>query len=287
MKSLISILFVFALLFVSCNISNSESAPSISKMDANLESQQSPAATQERADVSTGNAALPTIQSRKLIWTANLTFQVKDVQKSSAHLRSICEKHNGFIADMNMTSTNYRKGNSLTIRVPNDQFQSLLESIKGESIFLDEASVNSNDVTEEYIDIETRLKTKREVRDRYIDILNTKTGSVQDIIDAEEAIRVITEEIEVKEGRLRYLKDQISLSTIFVNMYQKVEYTEEPSRYTKDYSDKMADSFSSGWRFISNLFLTLIQIWPLILLFTFVGIWQRKRIKALIELMKS
>ena len=67
-------------------------------------------------------------------------------------------------------------------------------------IFLDKEDITSNDVTAEFVDIESRLKTKKEVRNRYITILKTKTGKVKDIIQAEEAIRKITEEIEVKEG---------------------------------------------------------------------------------------
>lgn len=233
------------------------------------------------------NSPVPAIESRKLIWTANLTFQVKNVQKSTSAIQQLCDKHEGFIADMRMSTNNYRISNSVTIRVPNNKFSALLESIKGQSIFMDESSINSNDVTEEYVDIQSRLKTKREVRDRYIEILNTKTGSVKDIIEAEEAIRVITEEIEAKEGRLRYLEDQVSLSTITLEIYQKVNYKAQPTVYEKPFTEEMSDAFSAGWNFIQHFFLVLINIWPLLLLLTILGIWQRKLIKKIIHLIRS
>lgn len=238
-------------------------------------------------EYSNTTSPIPSVESRKLIWTANLTFQVKDVQKSSSAVQQLCDKNDAFIADMQMTTTNYRISNIVTLRVPNKKFNSLLESVKGQSIFLDEASVNSNDVTEEYIDIESRLKTKREVRDRYIQILNTKTGTVKDIIEAEEAIRVITEEIEAKEGRLRYLQDQVSLSTITLEMYQKVDYVAEPTIYEKPFTEEISESFSSGWSFIQQFFLALITVWPLLLFILAIVIWQRKRIKHIIQLIRE
>ena len=58
---------------------------------------------------------------------------------------------------------------------------------------------NAKRSTEEFVDIESRLKTKREIRDRYIQILRDKTGSISDVLEAEEAIRTITEELKQKK----------------------------------------------------------------------------------------
>ena len=69
-------------------------------------------------------------------------------------------------------------------------------------------NVSVQDVTEEYLDIEARLKTKKEVEARYIEILKSKTKTVEDVLKAEEQIRIIREEIEAREGRLNYLKNQ-------------------------------------------------------------------------------
>lgn len=218
-------------------------------------------------------------ENRKLIWRADLEFQVKNVNKSTEEINALSVKYNGFVSDMSMSNNSYRISNTITIRVPNAKFQAFVSAIKGESIFMDKADITSEDVTEEFVDIEARLKTKREVRDRYIEVLQTKTGSVKDIIEAEEAIRVITEEIEAKEGRLRYLNDRVDLSTITLTMYEKVKFTDSPERFEKDYSDEVGESFGTGWKAVKVILLGFISIWPLLLIgLIALGIWKRKRI---------
>ena len=218
------------------------------------------------------------LENRKLIWTAGLEFQVKDVNKSTEEINRLSEKYDGFVSDMMLSNNSQRITNTITVRVPNSKFQKFVSAIKGESIFMDRSDITSQDVTEEFVDIQARLKAKREVRDRYIEVLKTKTGSVKDIIEAEEAIRVITEEIEAKEGRLRYLNDRVDLSTVTITMYEKVKYVDSPERYEKDYSDDVSESFGTGWEAVKVILLGFISIWPLLLVgLITLSIWKRKK----------
>jgi hypothetical protein len=114
------------------------------------------------------------------------------------------------------------------------------------------------------------LKTKKEVRERYIDILRNKAGTVKDVIQAEDAIREITEEIEAKEGRLRYLKNQVNLSTITLTIYQKVNFKEEPEIYEKPYFKKFVEALKNGWSIITIVVLFLANIWPILLIIGFI-----------------
>lgn len=221
--------------------------------------------------------------NRKLIWTADLEFQVKNVDESTRSITQLSKKYDGFISNMELNSNNYRVSNTITLRVKNEHFNALISEIKGEAVFTDRANISSNDVTEEFIDIQSRLKTKREVRERYIEILRTKTGDIKDVIAAEEAIRTITEEIEAKEGRLRYLQNKVDLSTITMEIYETVDYVAEPDRYEKPYSEEMGESFSSGWSAIKAIFLGLITIWPLLLILFGLAFWKRKWIVRLFK----
>ena len=225
-----------------------------------------------------------TPENRKLIWTADLEFQVKDVDVSTEKINALSEQYDGFVSDMMLSNNRYRISNTITVRVPNKKFQKFVSAIKGEALFMDKADISSDDVTEEYVDIQARLKAKREVRDRYIEVLKTKAGTVKDIIEAEEAIRVITEEIEAKEGRLRYLNDRVDLSTVTITMYEKVAYTDSPERYEKTYSDEAGESFGTGWEAVKIISLGFISVWPLILLgLIALVIWKRKRILGMFK----
>jgi hypothetical protein len=222
-------------------------------------------------------------KARKLIWTGYLDFQVKNVNESTRKITEMVNKAGGFISELSLNSNTREISNSIKIRIKDANFQDLINSLETESEFTKRLEIKSNDVTEEFIDIESRLKTKREVRDRYIKILNTKTGNVKDIIEAEEAIRKITEEIEAKEGRLRYLKDNVKLSTINLRIYQVVEYVNEPDIYIQTFSEKAIQAMGNGWGIIKGFTLFFLTIWPIWIIIILFVVWKRKWIKRKIE----
>lgn len=230
-----------------------------------------------------GNSIAPNevlVADRKMIWKADLEFRVKNLDKSFNTLRTLCTKHSGYISDMERTQQSYEISSYVTVRVANDHFHDLVAAIKGESEHLDVARITSEDVTEEYLDTENRLQTKRKARERYIEILRSKTGTIEEVIQAEDAIRRITEEIEAKEGRLRYLSDQMKFSTISIRMYKPIEAQEGYIAETDTYGDQAQESFSAGWSFIKGFGLALIAIWPLLLILGALIVWKRKWIRG-------
>lgn len=220
---------------------------------------------------------------RKIIWTANLEFQVDDVDRATEKIGDLVAKNGGAITQMNAQNNPSEHKNFITIRVDNASFSTMVKSLKKEAKSIREERLSSEDVSEEYVDIEARLKTKKEVRNRYVEILRTKTGKITEILEVEEAIRKITEEIEVQEGRLRFLNDQIDQSTIYLNLVQKVTYEEPTELFEESYSSKLGEGIRSGWSGITGLFLGLVKIWPLSVIFILFIIWQRKRISAIIR----
>lgn len=232
-------------------------------------------------DSYTSNEKVQKNAHRKIIWNGSLQMQVKNVEEATTTITEIVKKNGGFISDMQTTNNATQKSNLITIRIDRNQFQSTITSLKKEAVYLKSANIHSEDVTEEFVDIESRLKTKRDVRDRYIQVLRTKAGSVKDIIEAEEAIRIITEEIEVQEGRMRYLNDRIDLSTIDVEIYQTVKHTNEPIVYEESYGSKLASGFESGWNAVQGFFLGLITIWPLMIVLASIVFWKRKWLRSL------
>jgi len=217
----------------------------------------------QRASASPNRGNEP-IDDRKVIWTGDLDLQVKNVEESSNKIKDITKEFGGFISDMNLSNSNYEISNLITVKIENNQFQALIDAIKKEAVFIKNIGISSTDVTEEFIDIQSRLKTKKEVRERYIDILKNKTGSVKDVLEAEEAIRVITEEIEAKEGRLRYLENRVKFSTLRIRIYQEVSYEKEPAVFKKSYADKATEALGNGWSIITTFVLFLLNIWPLL-----------------------
>jgi len=213
-----------------------------------------------------------------IIKTANYRFQVENVDTSTKNIESIVKQYGGAVSDMNLITISSEVSNTFTIRVPSQNFEQLMNALGADALFTNFKRISTEDVSEEFVDIESRLKTKKEVRDRYVDILKNKAKTVTDVLKAEEQIRILQEEIEAKEGRLRYLQSKVSFSTIHLEIYQRVTFQETPDVFEKPYVVKAKQGFFNGWSIIVGLSLFLVNIWPLL----FLGIvifWRRRWIK--------
>ena len=215
----------------------------------------------------------------QIIKTADYRFQVEQIDSATKAITRTVLSRQGSISSMSLTNSVNQISNQLTIRVPSKNFEILLDELGRQSVYTDHKRISTEDVTEEYVDIETRLRTKKEVRDRYIDILKTKAKTVEDVLKAEEQIRIIQEEIETKEGRLNYLKNRVAESTINLEIYQRTEYRERPGD-EGSYWAKIKEGFSNGWKIAKNALLAFINIWPVVLVMSVVY-WRRNWLKAI------
>ncbi|MEN1784335.1 MAG: DUF4349 domain-containing protein [Bacteroidota bacterium] len=205
------------------------------------------------------------LSDRKMIWTGAVEVKVDQVNEATTKVNELCKRYNAFVSKMELNNSNYEITNDITIRVEGNNFETLLEELKGLGSYVRKVSISSNDVTEQYVDVTSRLQTKKEVRERYIAILKNKTGKISEVLEAEEAIRKITEEIEAKEGQLRVLEDRIKYSTIQLTVYETVTFKKEPERYEKRFWDKMVKALSNGWSIVTGFVLVLFSVWPLII----------------------
>jgi len=225
-------------------------------------------------------ASSPQAPENFIFKTANYKFQVENVDRSTKNIEKLVGVRQATVADMNLTSTSAEISNSFVIRIPAKSFELLLDDLNVESIFTDYKRVSTQDVTEEYVDIQTRLKTKKEVRDRIEEILKSKAKTVEDVLKAEEQLGVLQEEIESKEGRLKYLQTRISQSTINLEIYQKVDYKDRPEVYEKPFSTKIKEGLNNGWNLVTTMALFVVNIWPLILLGILIY-WRRNWIRKM------
>ncbi|HMQ85854.1 MAG TPA: DUF4349 domain-containing protein, partial [Saprospiraceae bacterium] len=280
-----STLFAAALAGVisACSYSGNSSSPDMGNMakeesmdyegEAFADQSQQPTATPEEqpSPVAKDPVQIP----RQIIKTADYRIQVKDVNKSAQQAQALATRYGGVVTNAELNNSSYEITNRLTIRVPAGRFDSLLNDLGQEAMFTQYKRVSSQDVTEEYVDISIRLQTKKEVRDRYVDILRDKAKTVEEVLKAEEQIRVIQEEIEAQEGRLRFLQNQVAMSTINLELFQQMEYQPEPNVYHRSFGSKLMESLQDGWSLLQELVLLLIRIWPLLLIGGL--IWWRRR----------
>jgi hypothetical protein len=215
----------------------------------------------------------------KIIKTADITCRVEDYKKARTDIEGIVKKIGAYIASENEQNNSYSINNNMVIRVQNKDFDALVTNLVGVAKEVTNKNISTRDVTAQFVDIQTRLKTKKEIEKRYIDLLQ-KATKIQDILDIEEKIRVLREEIEAKEGELKYLADQVSYSTINLSFYQTYEF--EPSE-RPGFWNRLASSMGAGWKGFLNFIIGFAGFWPLWLILGIVGYAVYKVIRRVVK----
>ncbi|HEU5292036.1 MAG TPA: DUF4349 domain-containing protein [Cyclobacteriaceae bacterium] len=222
----------------------------------------------------------------KLIKNLHYRFEVENVNKCQEAIEIAVKKYPAYISDSKLSLDNPILENKITIRVQSEYFQDLVKDIDTQAKFVNFRNITTEDVAKQFVDLESRLKTKREVEARYMEILRKKAGTIPELLEAEEQIGTLHEEIESTIGQLNYLKDQVSYSTIQLEFYQTITQ-EITSADTETSGDQLASALVAGWKGVVNVLILLAYIWPLFTIGVSFGLYywflkRRKSVKAVI-----
>jgi Domain of unknown function (DUF4349) len=158
------------------------------------------------------------LAARKLIRNGQLTLEVRDYGEAADRIAAVARSRGGYVADgQSARGEHDRRQGVLTLRVPAEHFEEAVAALKGLGRLLAE-SVSVQDVTRAYMDLETRLRVKRDTEGRLRDILRTRTAKLSDVLEAERELARVAEEIEGMEGERRYYDQQVAMSTIAVTL---------------------------------------------------------------------
>ncbi len=198
------------------------------------------------------------IENRKLIKSGNFTFEAQDIDKTRNQIGEAVKKNNGYISNEQSYSEYDRVNNVLVIRVPAEYFDKLVDDISVGVEKFDVKNIDVSDVTEEFLDIQARLKTKKELEQRYHDLLK-KALRVSEILEIEREIGDLRADIESIEGRLKYLSDRVGYSTLTVSYYKKTQKG-------INFGQKFINGFSNGFNAFIWFLVGIVNLWPFILL---------------------
>jgi len=213
--------------------------------------------------------------SQKVIKNADIRFETGDLKATAEKIRAAVKKYRAQVQHDAEGKDDYSVNRNITVRIPGQYFDAFIADISEGVSYFDRKEISSTDVTQEYIDIEARIKAKKVLEARYLDLI-TKAKKVSEILEIEKELSAIREEIEAKEGQLRYMKNRIALSTINIEFYKKTAM--EPGA-TVSYGSKMGNALKSGFNGLSSLFIGLLYIWPFILIFVIALFIIRKKLK--------
>lgn len=212
---------------------------------------------------------------RKIVKEGTITFETSNIHTTNQTLKQLVGQMNGYVAQEKTYTDEYQLTQHLLVRIPSKSFDHFLHSLSKKYSNLDEKNIRVKDVTEEYIDLEARIGTKKTLKERYLSLLQ-KANSVNEILAIEKEIAQLQEEIDVFDGKMNYLKDQISWSTLEINYYQDLPKHHQSSGTT------FSEAITNGWNGFVLFLVAVVHAWvfiliALVLVYYFLRIRKRKR----------
>ncbi|WP_226655577.1 DUF4349 domain-containing protein [Pseudalkalibacillus hwajinpoensis] len=224
MKRWLLLIFTSILILVGCN--SNEGRNSLESSDRNT----STVHTEQNkdSDSSGGNSSsaevqpeVPALQQeRKVIFNADLFLTVESVAKKTEKIKELTSTYGGYVVEERLTSENNALFGSIAVRIPQPQFNGYLHEIETLGEGTPQKSIIGTDMTENYVDLTSRLQAKEAVQQRLEAFLIEATNT-DDLLAISNELSRVQEEIEQLKGQINYLDNQSDFSTVTISMEQQ------------------------------------------------------------------
>lgn len=154
---------------------------------------------------------------RLIIREAEVSLQVNDVSKAVQDTADITKQHDGWVQSSSISGENGQGEGTTVIRVPAESFEQVMEELRRLGIRVLSEEVSSEDVTEEYVDLQARLRNL-EASEAQLRSLMERAETIEDVLAVQQELRKIREEIERLTGRMQFLKESAAESRITVRL---------------------------------------------------------------------
>jgi hypothetical protein len=277
------LIFTLAFIIAACSNNNTEDVVGIGGRSVELmetnDMESIPLAKQSSAPLET-ELLSPDI-SQKLVRSGGINFQSEAVDKDYQQIKGMLGGFNAYLENENQSNDNFRKSYFLSIRVPSEKYDSLLNAIAKIAFRVENKYSNVDDVTERYYDLQSRIQNKKELEKRYREILS-KANEVKDILEIERNLNEVRTEIESMQGQFNYLSKQIQFSSLQVQFYEELPYgLNSPKK--KGFWVRIFNALDNGWQVFLTVLIGLVTLWPFyfagVLIFILVVYLKRKKNK--------
>lgn len=156
---------------------------------------------------------------RLVIQTAEVSLLVADVVQAEAQARQIATRFGGYVLGLQTSGDDENRQTTITMRVPAQQFDATLNALYGLAQRVESSTIEGQDVTEEFVDLESRKRNLEAVEARLLQFLN-QAQRVQDLLEINQRLAEVQGQLEEIEGRMRYLRESAAYSTITARLLQ-------------------------------------------------------------------
>jgi hypothetical protein len=194
---------------------------------------------------------------RKIVLNAELDLEADSPEQAQDKITSIAEMKGGFVVESNESMSDIKAASrdivTMTVRVPSDKFGEALDEVRKTSSRVVSETVKGEDVTEEFIDVEAQLKTKKALEAQFMEIMKRASG-VEQALEVQSELADVRGEIEKIEGRKRFLENKSSLSTIKI----RLQTAQVIASSAHSFGERFVESFDAGMNVATNFLLGLM-----------------------------
>ncbi|OLS41939.1 DUF4349 domain-containing protein [Bacillus sp. MRMR6] len=282
----LSVLLISIVLFLAaCSSNNGNDSAKMSEMNADkgeamdsaqFGSQEKSVVEAETRNVATtGNEESLAVPNQMVIYQADLHLRVKKFEQTLQSLEEQVTKYDGYIAQSNVAKNGEEQvSGSIIIRIPQKHFQAFLHDAEGYAAEVLQRNITGTDVTEEYVDLEARLKSKRIVEERLISFMESATKT-EDLLKISADLAAVQEEIERVQGRMKFLENQTSFSTITISLYENKVIIPKIEDDNLNTWEKTKKQFMESTNFLlaalSGFVVFIIGNLPILIILTIIG----------------
>ncbi|MBT3315620.1 MAG: DUF4349 domain-containing protein [Anaerolineae bacterium] len=176
----------------------------------------------EEARSSTGSSVEAAQQERLVIKNADLSITVDDPEEKIVAISALADSLGGHVVNSNTYQSYADSGaqvpeGSITIRVPSEDLDDALKKIKADAVEVNSENVSGEDVTDQYVDLQSRLKAKKAAEEKLLEIM-ANANTTEDTLAVYSQLQIIQSDIEVLTGQINYYERSAAMSAISVRV---------------------------------------------------------------------
>ena len=209
--------------------------------------------------------------NRRVLRNAEMTLEVPSTIETQHKVSVIAESHGGFVVNSesrqreNVEPAKRTVDIKLVVRVPSDQFGATIDQIRQLAVNLPTESLKSDDVTEEFIDLEAHAKTQKALELQFLEIMK-QAKKVEEALEVQRQLADVRAEIERIEGRKRFLENRAALSTITVNLQSPTPIVVSSTGFGRSIRDAASDSLDVATGLVLFFVRSVIVMLPVVVL---------------------
>ncbi|NBI28986.1 DUF4349 domain-containing protein [Chengkuizengella marina] len=207
---------------------------------------------------------------RMIIYNADLSIDVEDYLQTQQKIEQILLHMDGYIVNSSVNRHSEQNISAhLDVRIPQAQFTTFLEEVEALSIKVTNRNISGRDVTEEYVDLESRMKSKEIVEERLLGFMES-ADKTEDLLKISNDLARIQEEIEQIKGRMIYLQNHSALASVSISINEEKiivpEFNNEDLNVLAKTKEQFVNSLNGLINFFSNLFILLVGNSPVLII---------------------